>query len=129
MATHLLQLVRLRCHGTDDTDVGIDEAYIKADDSLVWGPQRIRAGQEASLEGVAPLWFDPWMAIDLYDDEPQLLGGPQSLGRVWADDSMAELGDIDMNVDNPDRGKASYTLTFRVTTYRGTDESPTMPDK
>lgn len=104
-----LKLLELRCNETEDT--GADEAYITVDGEKVWATKGISSGQNASLRGVEPIYFDEEVEVALWDEDTGLFDSDDSIGKFTV---SADLAGEDEQEHNFTEDSADYLLIYKV---------------
>src|SRR5262245_28710452 len=81
-----IKLISLQCLRTEDQCV--DEAYIKINDTRVWGPKNMRVGETRCLD--VTVGFEGTAVISLWDEDGGLFDPDDCLGSVAV--STAHVG-------------------------------------
>jgi hypothetical protein len=104
-----LQPVSLTCHTTQDWD-GSDEIYVTINDNRVWGPRKMKDGEQLDLTKVAPVPFRRRIRLDMYDLDAGAPVFDDHLGRavVYAVRKGSKVHEFN-------NYGADYTLEYRVT--------------
>ena len=97
--TYTLHLLSLKCIETEDY-TGADEAYIKNDGAIIWGPESINDGETRNLSESQVISFNTSTRVDLYDQDTGIL-----------DDRDDHLGGIDIHSTLADQGNQESTLS------------------
>lgn len=115
LITYTLHLLSLKCVETEDY-TGSDEAYIKNDGAIIWGPEDINDGEIRNLSESPVITFNTSTRIDLYDQDTGII-----------DDKDDHLGGVNISGDLADHGNQESTLTGDgakyIITYRVEKES------
>ncbi len=106
-----LQLMQLTCNKTEDL-TGPDEAYLRVNGAVIWGPVSMSKGSTQNLTFLPPFPFFGFAVVDLFDQDVGGIFDPDDfLGAVVV--SAASLG------AGPQAGSftgdgANYLLVYQV---------------
>ena len=106
-----LKLNELQCTKTED-NLGNDEAYLRVNGSVVWGPVDINDGQNRNLTPVTPISFFGAAIVELFD---------QDVGGIFDPDDFLganTISALDLNIGPRavrfTGDEADYTLIYEV---------------
>jgi len=109
--TYTLNLLSLKCIKTEDY-TGADEAYIKNNGAIIWGPEDINDGETRNLSESPVITFSTSTKIDLYDQDTGILDDKDDhLGRVDISSSLAGEGNKESTLTGDG---AKYIISYRV---------------
>jgi hypothetical protein len=106
-----LRLIQLQCNKTEDL-LGADEAYLRVNGAVVWGPRNMQQGGIQALTAVPPIPFFGLSSVELFDQDTGGIFDPDDfLGAIAVSSQQVGQGP---QLGSFTGDEANYTLTYEV---------------